>query len=313
MYYYFSSETPAAIKVNGAFCGILSKDLKQINIDSLSPFIELCPVSTCQPCANFLLDNNFFCCPPNSVILTDLKGGYLIKFSPQIISSEFKVIEQHKSSRALVTVFNESGLKLSIETPKDFYAETVNLNINRAEIKEFDINGVHFISVLFENENKFLVIYEVEKNIRKIFFRQVNEYCTDGEFFTVEKFCDMAKHQVKTFWEYKNGAFCSSKKECMSDNDFNADNLNEKLIPYCFLEEYLAGCDWDKFLCGSVLKNKNRLSGFLGKFIGIMPPPRFRSGDEIGLIYTKSDNLYFVEYFKFCLDNRKICNIIKCE
>ena len=313
MYYYFSSETPSAIKVNGAFCGILSKDLKQINIDGISPFIELCPVSTCQPCVNFLLDNNFFCCPPSSVILTDLDGGYLIKFSPQIISGEFKVIEQYKSSRALVTVFNENGLKLSIETPKDFYAETVNFNINGAKIKEFDLDGGHFISILFENDDKFLTVYEVSGNIRKIFFRQVDEYSTDGEFFTVEKFCDMAKHQVKSFWEYKNGALVSSRKECSCDNDFNADNLNEKLIPYCFLEEYLTGCEWDKFLCGSVLQNKNRLGGFLGKFIGIMPPPRFRSSEEIGLIYTKSDNLYFVKYFKFCLENRKICNIIKCE
>ncbi len=313
MFYYFSSDSPCAIKVNGEFCGILSKELKQINIDRASPFIELCPVSTCQPCTNLLLDQNFLCSPPKSIVLTDLKGGYLIKFTPHHLSQEFKVISQYKSKDLLVTIFNENGLKLSIESPKNFYAETVDLNINEAEIKEFSLNGGRFLSICMTNENKFLTVFEISEKIRKIFFRQVDNYSTDNQFYTEEEYCDIAKHRVKTFWEYKNGAFCSTNKVNSCDSGFCAQTLNEKLIPYCFLEEYLYGNEWDKYLCGSVLKNKNRLSGFLGKFIGVMPPPRFRNCDEIGLIYSKRENLYFVEYFKFCLENRKINNIIKCE
>lgn len=313
MYYYFYSESPSALKINGAFYGILSKGVKSLKIDYNSPFLELCPVSVYKPCVNLLLDENFLSSPCPSVSVTDLKGGYLIKFNPLNNVQEFAIITQQKYADALVTVFNENGLKLSIETRNDFYAETLNKNIKGAQIKDFSLNNTRFVAIELENDTSTLCVYKISDKVEKVFCREITRFSTDNEFITVESFRDIAKHVVTTKWEFVNNTFKIKSADVIADENFNLDNLNERLIPYCFLEKRLTGANCSDYLCGNVLQNESKLNGFLGPYIGVMPPPPFRNIDEIGLIYSKSENLYQVEYFKFTLENRKISNIIKCD
>ena len=86
-------------------------------------------------------------------------------------------------------------------------------------------------------------------------------------------------------------------------------SLDEKILPYAFLEEYLVGGNYTQFLSDTMLQNANKLSYYLGDFVGVMPPPIFRNYDEIGLVKKIKDNVYKIDYVKVMVQNKKIDNI----
>ena len=309
MYYYFSSNYPSALKINGVYYGILGDALKPLRVDEgFTPFIELCPIGDGQT-LNLILDKNFLSSPPRQVVLTDLKGGFLIKFCSFSFSPDFFIVNQQKFNDAIVTVFNENGLKLSIETHNDFYAETFKFDCENAEILEFYQNNFKFIVICFLGKNKILCVYKITDKIEKVFMREVSEFSLDDSFTTVEKRTDIAKHTINSCWEFDGNAFKQKNIEIKVKDGFNFIDLPEKLIPYAFLESFLIGEDIDCYLCDDMKNNKAFLNGFFGDFIGIMPPPKFRAFDEIGLIYQELENKYSVKYFSFQVENRKIINL----
>lgn len=311
MYFYFSCEYPAALKLNGIYYGIISDTVKACNIDLSAPTLaEVCSLIPDERGINFIIDDNF-----DGILegcsVTDLKGGYLIKFNRNHRGGEFKVMAQEKFPDLCATVFNDNGLKISLETPKDFFADNLSVFCETAEIRRFTVNGTDFCVSIIRAEKTVLFVYSLTDKISKVFERQVDEYSFDNGFYTTENFCDIAKHRVTCCWNFDNGAFCEKERNIQRSENFSADNLPEKLLPFAFLEELLIGGDISAYLCDGIKENADKLGGYLGNFIGIMPPPIFRSIDEVGLIYKYKDNRYRVDYVTFEFSNGKISNIKK--
>ena len=313
MYYYFSSDYPAAIKINGIFYGTIGGVIKPLRVDGdTAPFIEICPLNGGQS-VNFMLNREFLLEPPEQVTVTDLKGGYLVKFYQTVFFSEFSIIAQEKYQDAVITVFNENGLKISIETPNDFFAETVKRNASSAQIRRFCLGQAQFVAVAIFGDKTLLLVYHLSTPVRKLFMREVDDYSTENGFTTTENFKDIAKHKVTTVWNYDNGKLTQNSVKIEKSEKFDISLLPEKLIPYAFLEALISGDTIEEYLTGNVKDHADKLSGFFGNFIGIMPPPTFRKIEEIGLIYPCGRNLYRVDYFTFELLNGKICNIKKAD
>ena len=309
MYYYFSSDFPSAIKFNGIYYGVLTDTVKRLKIENdFSPFVEVCPLNGGTGQFSFILDQKFLTCPPCFCSITDLKGGYLVKFSKQNSPGDFKIIAQQKHPDAVLTLFYESGTKLSIETAKDFYAETFSFSVDTAEFNRFYLGGSEFVAMFITNLN-LLCVYNVSDKITKVFSRVVVSYHLENGFTTTETHKDMAKHTVTSIWQEENGRLKEQSKKIECAPSFNRDRLPTPLIPYAFLEEFFVGGDFLFYTSGSVKEHADRLKDFLGDFIGVFPPPEFISQDCVGLIYKKADNLYTVEYFTFELSNEKICGI----
>lgn len=315
MYYYFSSDFGIALKINGIYYGTVFKTVKELRIDGdFIPLVEILPLKQNCPSVCFLLDENFINSPPDTVSVTDLKGGYLIKFNPAFNSGEFNVISQQKYPDALITVFNENGLKISIETHNDFYAETINFLFDDANIQKISILGQEFITILLNGNSNLLLVFQYKNSIKKIFCRQIENFSVQDNFLcTEEQFLDIAKHHVKSFWEFKDGNFRQNNVEVSANENFNREVLPPKLLPYAFLEEFSVKGDFLPYLCENMQKNADKLQGYLGNFIGVMPPPKFRKVDEVGLIYNLSKNRYKAEYFEFELIDGKITNIKKSD
>lgn len=313
MYYYFSSEFPVAIKLNGIYYGILSDAVKHLRVDTGAPFVELCPLTDQQSGVNFLLNDEFLSCPPPAVTVTDMKGGYMIKLYSTYAKSEFAIVNQKKFNDAVITVFTENGIKLSIETPTDFYAETIKLKCENANVERFSLSGANFVAVSFISEKQTLCVYRIDGKVQKLFCRVVDEFSLNNGFSTTEVYADIAKHKCVSSWTFDGKSLVSNRLEITYSDDFNVDDLHEKLIPYAFLECFLVGADIDCYLAENVIKEKQHLKDYFGDFIGIMPPPRFRNANEVGLVFRLKDNLYKIEYFTFELENRKIFNVKKCD
>jgi hypothetical protein len=205
-------------------------------------------------------------------------------------------------------VFNENGKKLSIETPLGVYAEKVDFAFDSAEIFPFFDNYNYYI-ILFKGEKTLVSVYNTDREIKKVLTFTCSEFNRE-DFTFITDYKDMAKHTVKEKLSFDN----EIKRERVSlyyKKELTIYNLNEKLIPYAMLEELLLNGNVSPFLTGNILENKDKLKGFFGVYIGIMPPPFFRDENEVGLIYKIKENLYKVEYFTFTLTNKKISNIKK--
>ena len=311
MYFYFAAEYPSAIKINGIFYGKLSSAIKPLRIDEGCPLIEICPLVTGESAINFILDEHFLAKPPSRILITDLKGGYLLKFLRRYYGDEFKVICQRKYDDCIATLFNENRLKLSIETRDDFYAQTFNIEATDAEISKFLLDGNQLLAVCIKNEvAKNLFVYSLNEKIQMQMCRQVDDYLLDGKLVTTERHDDIAKHTVTTEWTF-NQTLKVKSSTVTAKEGFASNLLNERLVPYAFLEAFLIGGEWKEYLCPSILSNSDKLKDYFGEYVGVTPPPTFRDQAQVGLIYRISENLYSVDYYTFELNDKKITNLNK--
>ncbi len=304
MYYYFSSNFPAVIKLNGIYYGTIHDAVKSVNIDG-EPFIEVCPLNSVDAQNCFILNKEFLSCPPEQVLVTDLDGGYMLKFNGGYTVNEFKIISQQKYADAVVTAFSENGYKLSIETQTDFFAENLKMQVNSVEI----VKKESLIVTYIYGQETMLNIYYLSGGIKKVFSKFIDGAEFNGVLKTTEILSDMAKHEVQTEWEFTGGEFRVKSRNVQSQNPLNLEKINVKLLPYAFLEEFLCGGHFIEYLSGNVKDNADKLGGYLGEFIGVMPPPVFKQIDQVGLVYSSGNNLYKVKYFKFEIQDRKIVNI----
>lgn len=314
MYYYFGCNYPAAIKINGIYYGTIYEEVKCLRIEeNFKPLVEICALNSYSKNANFILEQEFLQNPPENFTITDLKGGYFIKTMQNLSRENFSIINQEKFNNAVVTVFNENGLKISIETQNDFFAETLCFSFESAKISTFNLQNDNFIAVFLTGKENLLIVYHINAKIRKVFMREVASFSTDLAFTTTEKFSDIAKHTVTSTWNYANDCFNRAEISCVCNADFNLNNLPEKTLPFAFFEEILAGGNYEDYLCDDMKTNAHKLRGFLGEFIGIIPPPKFRDINEVGLIYKTSENKYCAKYFIPELQNRKVINVKKSD
>ena len=312
MYYYFSSAFPAAIKFNGIYYGVISQTVKSINLDGSLTLVEICPLVPNERQINFIPDSEFLASPPDGILITDMRGGYLIKVEKNYRVEEFSIINQQKFSDLVVTVFTENGLKISIETQNNFFADVINFSARSAEVKRFSLSNEQFIAVFLEGEDNLLLVYHIDSQIEKVFSRNVSGYSVDGGFYTTEKFKDVAKHVVHSEWDYNKEIFQKNTSVERSES-FIISELTDKILPYAFLEEILVGGNPSDFLCDDLKEHANKLKDYLGEYIGVIPPPIFRKPTEVGIVFAVGKNKYKVDYCEFEIVNGKIANVKKSE
>ncbi len=309
MNFYFSSPVNSALKIDGELMPPLAWD-KPLELNPcLSPFIEYLPLNSPYN-LHFFLDENLLNNPPNTIEICDLKGGYNVCFIPPEQTMPFKVVTQKKTD-ACFTIFCQNGYALSVETANDFF--TTNLSpANRYEIVQFYLDGKNLTAVIITTNKKQILVFDTSTGKINLLTNQtVNEIDLNGGLTLIKKYFDIAKHSVTTNYGYQNGELYIKNKDIKSHPAFDKFNIGDRLIPYVFLEEFLVGGDYDFYLCEEVKVNKDKLFGYFGEYLGVIPPPRFRPQNEVGIIKRKSENHYFIDYFSFDVKDGKILNLFK--
>lgn len=312
MIIYLSTSLHSAIKINGSYVGQVLNEPISLPIN-INDFIEIVPIGkNCLP-FSFIFDDNFLSCPPEKIIITDLNGGYLLTYQNEIINTEeFKVISQKKFNDLVCTIFCDGNVKLSIETNCDFFAENIAFLVENADIDKLFINGKEFlVIILYYCKDKELLIFSYNGKIEKLLQKKIDKVDYNNTLITEENLLDLAKHNIRCEFIEQDGKFIENNRTVTCSENFNINNLSNKILPYAFLEEYLCGGNCHPYLCDNVKDNFEKLKEYLGEYIGIMPPPPFRDINEIGLIYKLSTQKYKVEYFAFEFENNKIYNIKK--
>ncbi len=311
MYYYFSAKTPSALKINGAYFGVIGETPKLLRTEIENSLLEVCPLNENQPNLNFILDGALLACPPKRISVTDLKGGYLIKINAQPIRHDFCVIKQSTYENHTVTLFYDNGLKLSVQSPNDFYIESVDGNFDDAKIEFFNIAKKNMIAVQFIGEENLLKIFLIEETISHVFCAVCNEFETDERLIITNRHQDVLKHTVKSFYDFSESSFTFSHNEIEKEKPCDKNQFNSHVLPFVFFEQILVGDDVALLATQNITGNLDALKSYLGDFIGIIPPPQFIEGDFVGLVYKKIENLYYVNYFSTEQENGLISNVIK--
>lgn len=306
MYYYFQSNVNAVLKIDGNFASKLSEPFLLCVEKNETPFIEICAIGVPSETLSFFLDDAFIKSPPIGVSLTDMRGGYFIFYHPICPPKDFKTVFQKKFSGAVVTAFNENGLKLSIETPNGFYAEALPFYTEEAEITEARINDKPVIVIFFPKVRR-INLYSLDKG-EKLFSGLADGFGTDDGFYTIEEKKDLAKHKIKIFWELSPDVR-EKRREITHSPLFRADNISDEILPYAFAEEFAVGGDYEKYLSPDLKKNAAMLGAFLGNCLGICVPPPFRDYREIGLIKKAGTDKYIIDYYLFECSNGAIRSV----
>lgn len=307
MYYYFTSKSDCAIKLNGIYLGVITNIVKHVNIVSDDTLVELLPLNSNSPSFSFTINSNFLSCPPSEISVTDMKGGYLIVYNPMISGLPFKILEQQKLDDCLVTVFSDNTKKISIETNNNFFTENVCFEFDSVQIKKFN----DILLVGFNGIDSFIFCYKLFPKITVIDRLSCSGFSFDNQITLYTEHLDIAKHKVTRSFKVQNNEVKLIDKKIVHSQNFSVGNLPLKVIPYAFLEELLVGGDVDCYLASNIKPNADKLRGFFGNFIGVMPPPFFLSPEQVGIIYKKSTNTFYVDYCSFEFNGRLISGIKK--
>ncbi len=305
MLFYFSYDKPFTVKADG-----IRRDEHAIRLSvEEKPLIELCPLDGSYPVYSLLCEE-FFARPPEHVRIADLGGAWFLRFS-EPPKAEFAVLAQKRFGNALVTLYRENGLKISLETREDFLAESLPLAADGAEIaQEKDT-----IAVLLRSREHYLAVYRTTPDIARVFFGRADDYELKGDRFSVTvRHKDIAKHVQKTEYALRDGLLCVEAKETTLSESFSARALPERLLPYAFFESVFADGEVDRYLTEEMATNKEKLKPFLGDFVGIFPPPRELEKRGVGLLYRDDPpNKYYAKYFDVTLKNGKIDNVLPTD
>ena len=312
MYYYFTSDYPAVLKLNGLYLGSIKDTVKSLSANQ-PPFIEVCPLQSGYEQINFIPNAEFLSTPTNYVAVTDLNGGYLFHFSQTQIVSEFKMIAQEKCENALVTIYNDNGVKLSIESPSDFFVGNLTRAFSSVEIKFFSLGESKFVSIFTLGKENLLTVYHIGQKTEIAFCREVSEYSIDDTLKTKTQYKDIQKHEISSEWNFNGYEFTEKSHIVLPSEQSLKTDFNRHVLPYAFIEEILVGGYYERFTGGIVKENARKIKGYFGDFIGVMPPPAFRTSDQVGIIYKDGINRYSVKYFTFSIDDGKVIGIHPVE
>lgn len=304
MYCYFLCDVPCAIKVNGAFIGVASKNLSFIECDKC--FLEFIPLDEGFDKICFLFDKARPISSKNTKII-DLYGGFLL--IPQFFrrtDGEFRLIDKKAFDLpipTLVTYFNQNGHKLCISKENDFYVEAIPFTPNEVKFDACMHNGNQYLVAICIANRTEVLAFKISDKISLAFKNLCDGYSfSKNQLSTLEKKNDLLGHTIYSTWQFDDSVKLKSYKTSYERQPFT---LPEKLFAFAFFEEVIIGGDLSQFLSPALNARSHEIKEFLGDFTRVLPPPHFADDDLIALLFADK-----IEYAKVSITNGLISNLV---
>ncbi len=297
---YITAEYRFIIKKNGNVLSSATEFIKT-NADK-TDFFEIYPTISEMPRV-LIFNENFINEYDKNVIKVDLKGGYFVKLLKNGENEPFGIISQKKACGALVTVYNDNGAKMSVETDKDFLVFPTSKDV---EVSEFSYNGKLFLAC---KNNDGIIILDVAEKIKKILDCAADEWILTDELKSINKIKDMAKHVVTTNFYYNGEIFVPQKSEITYDQTFSPHKLPLKHLPFAFAEELIVGGNLTPYLSSELADKTQDLINYFGNALGVFPPPEFKNPFTPAILYKRGKNNYFTRYLSVEFQGRLIKNL----
>lgn len=306
---YFLSARAAALKLNGAYLGIIDGFERFVDMDGGDRVLaEVVPDGEFNQVA-FFIDANFFENPPAfaDVYLSDGDAViYLKRFEPR--DKKLEVVAQTKFCGNLVTMFFNCGkLYLNCEG-RECRLYELSPSFKGATFSEESVGGRPVLTV--RGDGCLCVIGESGK---RVFYNPAESYeCGENLKICVNfNTCAGCKADCEFSYDGENMTLLSSStRECVPPTE---DNMH-----FAFFESVLTHGDFARYLSDDLKSAATDLPSFLGEFVDVtIPYSKFfeRHGEikAAGLVYPEKGNLFRVKYFAVEIDGGKICNVYEVE
>lgn len=300
---YFLSRTPAALKLDGEYVGIIDLFERRVETEGGNILAEIVPDGNAQP-LNFFINEKFFCNPPDFADVYRMEGDALIRvrgFAKK--PSAPRVLAQTRFCGNLVTLFECGGLQLSCEgAGAELYA--MEPAFYNASFEESAVGG--YPVLLVRGERRVCVLSDKGKRV----FCHAAEQCFCGETLKItERYETCAQIVCESEFTYDGESFRQKDSRARETAP-----VPPECLPFAFFESVLACAECGKYLCDGLKPRAGELGGFLGGFCGVtVPTEKFyrRHGNlkAAGLVYEKKSNLFDVKYFALEADGTEITNI----
>lgn len=303
MYCYFLCDTPCAVKADGVYLGIASKNLTFF--ESERSFLEFIPLNGAFCACNVFFDCKRPVSGKNAQII-DLYGGFLI--IPQFLrktDNDFKMVGRRSFpfSRAVTaTCYNQGGIKLCISKENDFLIEPLPFIPRDVRFETCSFSGKEYLVAVCICDKTEILAFEVSEKITLAFKNLCDGYSFNkNSVTTLENKNDVLKHTLSSTWQFGERVTLKNYTITRKRQPFT---LPSELIPIAFFEEIFIDGDVAEFLCPELKQRAEELKEFLGNFTRILPPPHFKNDSLVTLIY---DNR--AEYASVTLQNGLVANV----
>ena len=295
---YILAEFPFALKSEGrtAFKNVTSCEI-EVKKDAL---VEVIPLDG-TPARCFLPDEAFFRKSSPDAVKVRLRTGGAVKFEKRAPALPFAVLFQKKLKNAQLTAYTDGCYKFSIEIPDDYRALSFKEKISDAG--EFAFKNARFFYVY--TEKKRLVCFS-DGRLKTVFDGAAEEYSFEGAFVTKSTVSGTAR-TVRAEWDYDGEAFRPQRAE--TESAAAAHPLCDQVLPYVFAEAALAGDDLSAYLSADLAGSAHRVRDYLGKFVGVFPPPRRENDIRPALLYRECEGVYAAKYLNCEIAGGKIVNL----
>jgi hypothetical protein len=299
---YFLSSKPCALKIGGVFFGAVD-DFERFADVTLSDnlFIEFIPENG-LPLA-FFLTETIRLQPPQGCevyLLRDSIALYARDFPPADFT--LRPIAQKRFDDILVSVYQQGGLQLTMQTANDFFTTTLPPSFSVCTLSSHA--GLFFI----EGENCLSLYTRAGKCV---FMEEIEGFSvTENELNATLPLSDALGRVADCAWLLdENGCYrtrFSLRQARAHDGETDEEKIADELLAYAFFESVLLGIDCADFLSDDLRIKAKDIVGFLGAFKGVAIT---RDPFTCGLIREKAPRLFELAYFTATVENGKITDI----
>ncbi|MDE7084454.1 MAG: hypothetical protein K2O81_04355, partial [Clostridia bacterium] len=304
---YFLSERTAALKLNGAYLGIIDGFERFVDVDGGAKILaEIVPDGDAMP-LSFFIDDKLFSSPPDFLDVY-LSGGdavvYVSRFDKR--QHELKVVAQTEFRGGQYTLFLTDGrVYLNCEKSAECSLYELPASCANAALTESKIGG--FPVLLAEGDGYLTVISEDGKRV----FYNAAESWECGDKLTIKVNFNTCAECAATC------TFCYDGTAMTLEGSRTEERVppSEKILHFAFFESILTRGDYIKYLGDELKESAAALPEFLGEFVDVtVPYSRFYDAHPeavhaAGLVYPVKKNLFNIKYFAVDIADGKITNV----
>lgn len=303
---YFLSKTPAALRLNGCYAGIIDGFERRIETaQGENVLAEIVPGNNAEG-LNFFIDDDFFRNPPDFADVYLMNGDALIyvkRFSSK--DCAVKVIHQTRFCGNLITLFSQGGVQLSCEGD-GFELYELDDAFADARFEETQIGGY---PVLVISAKGCLCI--VSSAGRRVFYNAAESYSCGNMLEVTVNFETCAGCRGICSFGYDG-----EKMELVKSRTEETKKTADDVLHFAFFECVLTRGDYAAYLGDGIRGKADALRSYLGEFVSVTLPPSKFCAEHVGikaagLVYPKSKNLFEVKYYGVEIENGKIGNIFE--
>ena len=298
---YILADFPFALRADGKCIA------KNVNACAFSgeenTVLEVLPLDL-SPARCFLPTESFFRRADAGAVKVRTSAGNFLSLSALPSRLPFTLLFQRRLNGAVLTAYSDGCWKFSAETENDYFALSLDEKIEDAG--EFYCDGARFFYLY--SQKKRLICLTAAPKIRKVFDAAADEFSFDTGFSTVYAYTDAAAHVCRTQWEYDGTSFRPKKTELTKRDKSACAALPNALLPYALAEAVLAGDDLSPYLSADLSEQAGRIGEYLGKFVGVFPPPK-GAGTDPFLLYPETEGVYEGKALSCEISAGKIVNL----